>query len=185
MTLRHNLLAASALAFTAMAPAAWAQTTIVVPQPVAVAVPYSQAPYNNPYAYNNVGFGYGYRAPVGVATTGTGGTGVTATVPAAPSAGTIGSAQWTGLGGNGYTYTSGVQNPGGQAYTLGGASQSQLGATQAYQTGVNNPGGAAQVGGASYQNATGQGYNSGAAIVNASGGGSVSASGSQGAGGQA
>jgi len=175
-------MAATALSLLLGAPGAWAQGVIIVPQPVAVAVPYSQAPYNNPYVYNNVGFGFGYRAPTGPVA---GGGSASAPAMPAPMAGTIGSAQWTGIGGNGYTFTSGVQNPGGQAFTLGGASQSQLGNTQAFQTGVSNPGGAAQVGGANYQNATGQGYTTGAAFVNASGGGSVTAAGSQNAQGQA
>lgn len=185
---RQALLALPVLAALSPATGAMAQSTgivttgagsVYVPTPVAVAVPYAQAPYNNPYIYNNSGWGASYRAPV-----------QTVQTTLAPSfgngaalAGTVGSGTWDGVGGSGYSYVAAAQNPGGQATTYGVGNSGPLGNNQAYATNVVNPGGGASLYGMSAQTAAGQTYSTGATFANAYGGGSVSASGAQGAGG--
>jgi len=177
---RQALLALPVLAAISPVSGAMAQTSaIYVPTPVAVAVPYTQAPYNNPYVYNNAGWGASYRPPVQVAQP-----------VVAPSiangaglAGTVGSGTWDGLGGSGYSYVAAAQNAGGQATTYGLGNNGPLGNNQAYATNVANPGGTASLYGTSSQTAAGQGYSTGATFANGYGSGSVSASGAQGAGG--
>lgn len=177
---RQALLALPVLAAINPVSGAFAQgQTIYVPTPVAVAVPYTQAPYNNPYIYNNSGWGASYRAPVQVAQP-----------VIAPSisngaglAGTVGSGTWDGVGGSGYSYVAAAQNAGGQATTYGVGNNGPLGNNQAYATNVANPGGGASLYGTSSQTATGQAYSTGATFANTYGSGSVSASGAQGAGG--